>query len=177
VTRKSVRIALTIASLNDLELIVFDVGNAYLNALTTEKLYCYASMEFGKDEEGRLMIIRMALYGLKSSGASYRAHFAKTLIELGLTACKADPDGWMRPAKKTNGDEYYEYILTYMDDCLIVSQEPGRIINNLEQEYKYKLKDVGEPSRYLGTEIGKYTFQMEQGPGICRHGSIYNRQS
>jgi hypothetical protein len=50
------------------------------------------------------------------------------------------------------------YILTYVDDCLILSQEPGRIINNLKQEYKYKLKDLGEPKRYLGAEIGKYTF-------------------
>jgi hypothetical protein len=51
VARESVRIAFTIAALNDLELMMFDVGNAYLNALTTEKLYCYAGMEFGKDEE------------------------------------------------------------------------------------------------------------------------------
>jgi hypothetical protein len=87
------------------------------------------------------MIIWRALYGLKSSGAAYRADFARTLMELGFTASKVDPDVWMRPAKTMNGDEYYEYILTYVDDCLIVSQEPGRIINNLEQDVKYKLKD------------------------------------
>jgi hypothetical protein len=68
-----------------------------------------------------------------------------------------DPDVWMRAAKKQNGDEYYKYILTYVDDCLIVSQNLGRIIKSLEHEYKYKLKDVGEPTRYLGAEIGKYT--------------------
>jgi Reverse transcriptase (RNA-dependent DNA polymerase) len=81
---------------------MFDVGNAYLNALTTEKLYCYAGKEFGADEEGKLMIIRRALYGLKSSGAEYRAHFARALMEMGFRACKADLDVWMRPARKEN---------------------------------------------------------------------------
>jgi hypothetical protein len=52
--------------------------------MTTEKLYCYAGKEFGPEEEGKLMIIRRALYGLKSSGAAYCAHFANTLMELGF---------------------------------------------------------------------------------------------
>jgi Reverse transcriptase (RNA-dependent DNA polymerase) len=82
---------------------MFDVGNAYLNAKTTEKLYCYAGKEFGNNEEGKLIIITHALYGLKSSGAAYRAHFAQTLMDLGFTACKADPDVWMRAAVKING--------------------------------------------------------------------------
>jgi hypothetical protein len=38
VTRENVWIAFTIAALNNLEIIMFDVGNAYLNAKTTEKL-------------------------------------------------------------------------------------------------------------------------------------------
>jgi Reverse transcriptase (RNA-dependent DNA polymerase) len=71
VSRESVRIAFLIAALNDLDLLIFDVGNAYLNADTTEKLYCYAGKEFGQETEGKLMIIRRALYGLKSSGAAY----------------------------------------------------------------------------------------------------------
>jgi Reverse transcriptase (RNA-dependent DNA polymerase) len=158
VSRESVRIAFLIAALNDLDIIMFDVGNAYLNAPTTEKLYCYAGKEFGAEEEGRLMIIVRALYGLKSSGAAYRAHFAITLTELGFKSCKVDPDVWYRAATKVNGFEYYEYLLTYVDDCLIVSHEPKRIISTLEEEYKYRLKDVGEPTRYLGAEIGRYDF-------------------
>jgi hypothetical protein len=56
VTRESVRIAFVIAALNGLDLMMFDVVNAYLNALTTEKLYCYAGKEFGAEEEGKLII-------------------------------------------------------------------------------------------------------------------------
>jgi hypothetical protein len=52
------------------------------------------------------MIIVRALYGLKSSGAAYRTHFAPNLLEMGFTSCKADPDVWMWPATKENGSEY-----------------------------------------------------------------------
>jgi hypothetical protein len=125
---------------------MFDVGNAYLNAATTEKLYTVAGEEFGPDEEGKIMIIRRALYGLKSSGAAYRAHFAATLTELSFMSCKADPDVWMRKAMKDDGFEYYEYILTYVDDCLVVSHQPQLLVDTLQNEYKYRLKDIGPPT-------------------------------
>lgn len=158
VSRESVRIAFLVAALNNLDLMMFDVGNAYLNAPTTEKLYTTAGKEFGNEDVGKLMIIRRALYGLKSSGAAYRAHFAATLSDLGFTSCKADPDVWMRPGTKSDGSTHYEYILTYVDDCLVVSHDPQIIIDSLQNEYKYRLKDVGPPVRYLGAQIGKYEF-------------------
>jgi Reverse transcriptase (RNA-dependent DNA polymerase) len=135
VSRESVRIAFLLAALNDIDLLMFDVGNAYLNAPTTEKLYCVAGSEFGPEEEGEYMLIVRALYGLKSSGAAYRAHFASNLLEMGFTSCKADPDVWLRPATKSNGLEYYEYLLTYVDDCLILSENPQKIVQALEQVY------------------------------------------
>jgi Reverse transcriptase (RNA-dependent DNA polymerase) len=106
VSRESVRIAFLIAALYDLDVMMFDVGNAYLNAATTEKLYTIAGAEFGPDEERKVMIIRRALYGLKSSGAAYRAHFAATLTELNFVSCRADPDVWMRPATKEDGFKF-----------------------------------------------------------------------
>jgi len=80
------------------------------------------------------------------------------LIELGFSLCKADPDVWLRPTSKACGFEYYEYIFTYVDDCLIISDQPKLLIDILHNEYNYRLKDVGTPTRYLGAQIGKYTF-------------------
>ena len=68
-SRDSVRIALTIASLNSLEVSACDIGNAYLNASCREKLWTLAGPEFGS-EKGAVMIIARALYGLKSLGAA-----------------------------------------------------------------------------------------------------------
>jgi hypothetical protein len=115
VSRDSVRIALMIAALNDLDILAADIGNAYLNAETREKVYAIAGPEFGS-REGQVVIIRRALYGLKSSGAAWRAHLAETLHTLEYTSSLADPDVWMRPAIKANGEHYYEYILVYVDD-------------------------------------------------------------
>ena len=47
VSRESVRIAFLIAALNDLELIMSDVGNAYLNAPTKEKVCSTAGKGMG----------------------------------------------------------------------------------------------------------------------------------
>jgi hypothetical protein len=47
VARDSVRIMFLIAQLNNLELMMTDIGNAYLNAKTKEKIWMAAGLEFG----------------------------------------------------------------------------------------------------------------------------------
>ena len=69
VSRESGRLAFLIAALNDLNILVADVGNAYINAMTKEKVYMTAGKEFG-DRAGQTIIITRALYGMKSSGAA-----------------------------------------------------------------------------------------------------------
>jgi len=96
VSRESVRIALLIAGLNELEVRLTDIGNAYLTAPTTEKCYVVAGDEFGPELKGRVLKIVRALYGLKSAGASFHAHLASILRNvLKFTPCEADPDVWM----------------------------------------------------------------------------------
>ena len=56
VSRESVRIALTIAALNGLEVKTSDIECAYLTAPTTEKLYTILGDEFGADV-GKLAVI------------------------------------------------------------------------------------------------------------------------
>lgn len=154
VLRESVWIAFLIAALNDLKILTSDIGNAYLNAYTTEKVYTIAGIEFG-EESGRIAVIVRALYGLKSSGAAWHTMFAQSpLSDLGFMSCKSDPDVWRRPAVKSNSFKYYEYILVYVDDCIIVSEHPKNILDKFETELNYRLKDVGEPSRFLGAKIG-----------------------
>jgi hypothetical protein len=97
-----------------------------------------------------------ALYGLRSSGAQWHDHLAATLQEAGFKACKADADVWMRPAVKADGFKYYEYVLCYVDDILIISQHPKRIMEALEHKYILKAGSVGEPKTYLGAKVSKY---------------------
>ena len=57
------------------------------------------------------MIVEMALYGLKSSGAAFRSKLENVLYELNYRPSLADPDVWLRPAVKGNAFKYYEYVL------------------------------------------------------------------
>ena len=117
VSRDSVRIALTIAALNELSVMACDIQNAYLTAECREKIWTRAGPEFGS-KSGSIMIVKKALYGLKGSGAAFRAHLAEKLHDIGFIPTRADPDVWRRPAVKPDGFKYYEYILCYVDNLL-----------------------------------------------------------
>jgi adenylosuccinate synthase len=73
-----IRLIIFLAELNKLELWGADVGNAYLEALTKEKVYIIAGPEFG-DLAGHTLVIFKALYGLRSSGLCWHQHFADVL--------------------------------------------------------------------------------------------------
>ncbi len=70
VSRETVHLALTFASLNDLEVKVGNVLNAYITAPVKEKVWTIFGPEFGLDS-GKSAIIVRALYGLKSAGAAF----------------------------------------------------------------------------------------------------------
>jgi hypothetical protein len=63
----SIRLLNVIAKSQNLECLAGDIGNAYINAETKEKIYVRCGPEFGSELEGRIAILKKALYGLKSS--------------------------------------------------------------------------------------------------------------
>jgi hypothetical protein len=77
-------IAFLIAALNNLEILSTDIIGAYLSTPCGEKVYTIASRKFGPDKEGRPVLIKRALYGLRSSGkGAWRDHMAVTLRDYG----------------------------------------------------------------------------------------------
>ena len=142
-----------------------DIQNAYLTANCCEKIWTYAGPEFGS-ERGQPMIIRKALYGLKSSGAAFRAHLVETLHDIGSKPTKADPDIWIRPAVKPDRSEYYEYIMCYVDDILSVSHDVKSILQSLQGQFKLKGDKIEPPDMYLGTQLGAMQLKAMKG-GSC----------
>jgi hypothetical protein len=114
VTWESIHIGFLIAALNGLDILSADVGNAYLQAPTREKVHTTAGPKFGPSNIGRTVIVVRAMYGLKSSGAAWHTKFSETLRSMNFKPSYADPDVWMRPAIKPDGFKYYEYILVTM---------------------------------------------------------------
>jgi hypothetical protein len=130
VSRDSVRILLTIAALNDLDVLGADVQNAFLTAPNKEKCWMVAGPKFGP-EEGKSFLVVKALYGLKSASFSFRSYMAEKLVSMGFQSSMADPDVWLRAATKLDGEKYYEYIMMYVDDILALSCDAWMILEEI----------------------------------------------
>ena len=144
VSRGSVRIALTIAALNDLKVLACDIQNAYLTAKFTENIWTISGPEFGSNA-GNLMIVVRALCGLKYIGSAFRALLAETLYDIGYTPSKADPDVWLQPAAKPDVFEYYEMILCYVDDVLSILHDAIKTMKGIQHKFKLKNDKIAEP--------------------------------
>ena len=83
--------------LNDLDVFATDIGNAYFNAPCHEKIWTKYGPQF-RSQQGYVMLIVRALYGLKSRCASCRAMLAETLVKdsFGYTSTDTDKDGWIK---------------------------------------------------------------------------------
>ena len=77
-----------------MELWATDIGNAYLESFTQEKVHIRAGPEFGECEGHYLLIVK-ALYGLTSSGLRWHECLADVLTAMGFFMSKAEPDIWM----------------------------------------------------------------------------------
>ena len=146
VSIQGIRIVTFLSELNGLKLWSTDVGNAYLESVTEEKVCFIAGPEFGK-LEGHTMVIHKAQYGLRSSGKRWHEKLHDILKDMGFTPSKSEEDIWMRP----KGD-HYEYIAVYVDDLMIASKEPEAIIEALTGKHKLKLKGTGPTEFHLGCD-------------------------
>jgi hypothetical protein len=60
----------------------------------------------------------------------------------------------MRPALKGDGSEYYEYVLIYTDDVLVVSTDGERILGDgIGRYFELKEELIGPPTIYLGGHL------------------------
>ena len=97
-----------------------DVGNAYLQALTKEKLYIVDGSEF-EQLQGYVLVMYKALYGTRSGGECWHDKLFDILQQIDIKHSKADPDIWMRSSKDGT---HYEYIAVYVDDLAICMNDP-----------------------------------------------------
>ena len=117
VSLRNLRLVIFLGKLNHLELWGADIGNAYLEAFTDEKLYIVAGPEF-QELEGYILIFLKALYGLKSSGKRWTEVIRGILRDMKVLPSKADPCIWLRKAPNLM---CYEYIAVCVDDLCIAA--------------------------------------------------------
>jgi hypothetical protein len=155
VSIESVRIALTLASLNDLDVMMGDIENAYLTAPITEKVWTVLGPEFGYDAGKRSLIVR-ELYGMKSAGAAFRNQLVSCMEHLGWKPCLANRDLWMKEeTRPDDGVKYWTYILTCVNNILCVHHDPGTSLSRIDKYFKMKPGSIMEPTFYLGAKLKK----------------------
>ena len=151
VSLRSLRMVVFLSQLNDLKIWGADVGIAYLEVYTDEKLCTIAGPEF-KELQGHPLIMIKTLHGTHSGGARWHDRLFDILQELKFKPSKADPDVWMRPEP---GGTCYEYIAVYVDDLAIAAKDPQPFCNELKKKYNLKLKGVGPLEYHLGCTYKK----------------------
>ena len=73
---------------------------------------------------------------------------------------------WFCPATKANGTEYYQYILLYLDDILVVMENPEYFIrNNLCHRFVIKPSSIGPHMQFLGNKV--YLVTLANHPQSC----------
>ena len=155
VGRETVRIALTIVALNEIQVKAGDVMNAYVTAPCSKNIWTVLGKEFGTYQVNKAIILR-ALYGIKSSGAAFHAHLTDCMRSMGYTPCRGDNDLWMKPEIDPDGHEYHSYILKYVDDVLLVHPDSMTTLMKIDKYFKLKQSSIGDPDIYLGAKL-KYT--------------------
>ena len=148
VSLRNLMLVIFLGKLNNLELWGADIGNAYLEAFTDEKLYIVAGPEF-QELEGYILIFLKALYGLKSSGKRWAEVIHGILRDMKFLPSKADPCIWLRKAPNLR---CYEYIAVYVDDLCIAAESPSAIIQIFKSKYHLKVKGDGKLTYHLGAD-------------------------
>ena len=145
VSLRNLGLVIFLGKLNHLALGGADIGNAYLEAFTDEKLYIVAGLEF-QELEGYILIFLNALYGLKSSGKRWDGLIHGILTDMKVLPSKAI---WLRKAPNLRS---YEYIAVYVDDLSIATESPSAIIQIFKLKYHLKVKGDGKLTYHLGAE-------------------------
>jgi len=152
VAPEAIQLGMFAAIHNSLKVVAADIGNAYLCANTNEKLYTIFGDDYG-ELSGKVLVINKGLYGLRSSGARFHEHLSDILRKTGFIPSKADSDLWFKDC-----GTHYEYLARYVDDILVFSKGPMKIIECLK--VMYPLQGVGLPEYYLGCD-----FKVQRGTG------------
>ena len=74
---------------------------------------------------------------------------------LGLEFLRSDPDVWMRESVREDGiTKYHEYVLLYIDHCLVISVQGKAVLRNEIGKYSsLKESSIGTPTQYLGGKL------------------------
>jgi Reverse transcriptase (RNA-dependent DNA polymerase) len=146
----SLRILLTIAAMEDLEIHQMDIVTAFLLGDLEEHIYMDQPEGFeqeGKDGERLVYKVRRGLYGLKQSARNWYRKLRRYLESIGFIRCHADHCIYFNSATGV-------IIAVWVDDLTILGRTVD-IINSVKKNLTdtFEMKDLGELEYFLGIQV------------------------
>ena len=86
---------------------------------------------------------------------------------LGFEPCVgSDYNVYLRLENDEHGNEYYSYIIVYMDNLLCIQQDPEKYLNLVDRYFH--LKESPEcPTMYLGEDISQFAINNNGNSVTC----------
>jgi hypothetical protein len=144
----SLRLLLSIAASEDMEIHQADVDTAFLIPPIEEEVYMRQPPGYASTPQ--VCKLNKCIYGLKQSNRQWNKTINGFLSRHGFVASRADPCIYIRKAE--HGGR--AYIGLYVDDLVLVTEDM-EAMNKLKRDLKseYSIKDLGEINYLLGFEI------------------------
>ena len=151
VKHTSIRVILALVASYNLELDQMDVKTAFLHGLLDEEIFMKQPEGYEvTGKENMVCLLKKSLYGLKQSPRQWYLRFDSFVVSKGYQRSSYDSCVYLK--KESTGN--YIYLLLYVDDMLIVSNDV-EAIKRLKQvlSSEFEMKDLGEAKRILGMDI------------------------
>jgi hypothetical protein len=114
-----------------------------------------------KCPEGKVLLVKKSLYGLKQSGREWYIVASRGLESLGFSSCFSEPCLFVTPDRGL-------IVGLYVDDMLIIGADPKRVQDLVERiAALWEVRDLGDAGAILNIRITrdreKKTLSINQG--------------
>jgi hypothetical protein len=147
---KSVKLLLSLAATQNLEVKQLDFDTAFLNATLSHKVYL--RLPPGTSNPGGVVRLIKSLYGLKQAGHDWNKLISGKLVKLGYTQLKCDNCLFI---KRTQNGRVIILAL-YVDDTSIFYDKLDKHIwlaDKAAIASSYKIKDIGDCQWFLNMKV------------------------
>ncbi|RVW48002.1 Retrovirus-related Pol polyprotein from transposon TNT 1-94 [Vitis vinifera] len=156
----TVRVLLSLASIQGWHLHQLDVNNAFLNGDLYEDVYMQLPPGFGRKGEHRVCKLHKSLYGLKQASRQWFLKLSSALKAAGFKQSWSDYSLFVR-----NTQGRFTTLLVYVDDVILAGNSLQDIIETKQfLASHFKLKDMGQLRYFLGIEVAR----SKQGIVLCQ---------
>ena len=151
----TIRMILSIACGQDLEIFQIDYKTAFLNGKLSEIVYVEPPVGIfpGDDSKAggrRVWLLNKALYGLKHAPRAWNETLRKAMESIGFKSAPAEPSLYWK--KLANGD--LMLVPFFVDDSLIVGKSSAEFRSNHQLILNlFASKDMKEASKFVGFTI------------------------